>query len=292
MNVSLNATDQPAFSPQNLTVIGGDTVTFAVHNAGSYNHSFTLATLGNYTFPRSDTPQQLTKFFRTNGSLLNLTLAPGATVAGNVTFPVTDAGVTLEFVSLVPYQFQAGMFGFVHVTYGTSTGTYKLTENTSASAFVFTPDTLVISSATTFPITVSVQVENLGSTYHTFTIEGQNNNTLNPGNFSTYFATHPPLANVNVPTTPGVPAWANFTITGKGAYEYICEASGHFAGGMFGWLYVGWSPAAPPAPPSSALVDVAFLIGGGALLLLALVLTVIASLVGRFPRGPAPPPHH
>lgn len=97
---------------------------------------------------------------------------------------------------------------------------------------------------------------------------------------------------MNLPTTPGQTVWANFSIAGKGAYEFICTISGHFSAGMLGWLYVGWAPAPPPTPPGTALVDVAFLIGGGALLLLSVLLTLVATFVGRFPRSPPKSGYH
>ncbi|HYK92469.1 MAG TPA: hypothetical protein VEY07_00290 [Thermoplasmata archaeon] len=284
-SATVNLTDQPAFSPSKLLAIAGQTLSLTLHNLGTYPHTFTISSVANFSIPASWTPQQLDQFFTANGSLLNLTVPGGQTVFGNVSFPTVDEGATFEFVSVVPYQFQAGMSGTVAVQYPSSAGAYALTDQTTDN-LRFLPATLAIPNATQFPITVSVEVTNAGTTTHTFTIEGQNNNTLLPGNFSSYFQNHPPLSSVNVPTTSGVPVWANFTITGKGAYEFICEVSGHFQGGMFGWLYVGYTPAPPPPPPSSAIVDPLVLAGAGALLGLAVVLTVVATFVGRFPRPP------
>jgi uncharacterized cupredoxin-like copper-binding protein len=291
VTITVNATDQPAFDPSTIVGTAGTTLTLSVHNAGAYPHTFTISAVANFTIPAAWSPAQLDAFFAANGSLVNLSLAPGSTAVANLSLPLSDAGDTFQIVSLTPYQFQSGMAGSFQVAYATSAGAYALTTQTTDS-LLFVPASLAIPAATHFPITVSVQVENAGSTLHTFTIEGQENNTLESGNFSTYFQTHPPLANVNVPTTPGVPVWANFTITAKGAYEFICEVSGHFAHGMYGWLYVGYTPSPPAAPPSTALLDVSFLVGAGALLGLAILLTVVATFVGRFsrpPRGPAHP---
>lgn len=284
-NVALNVSDT-GFDPTSITVDAGTTVHFTITNVGQDNHTFTLATIGNFSFPSGTTPSTLVAFFAHNGSLLNLSVAPGTNASGNVSLPSSDAGVSFEFVSWLPYQFQAGLFGFVHVTYSTTAASYTLETNTT-DGLAFVPSELVIPTAASFPISVSVEVVNVGSNEHTFTLDAQGNNTLLTSNYSSYFASHPPLVDVPVAPTSGSVVWANFTITGKGAYEFICAISGHFAHGMFGWLYVGYAPAPPPSPPSTALVDVAFLIGGGAVLALALLLTVVATFIGRFP--PAPP---
>ncbi len=291
-NVSLNATDQPAFDPAKVEAVAGTTLAFEVHNTGVYDHTFTVSAVANYTIPPTLTPAELESFFQANGSLLNLSVPAGQTAFANLSVPARDAGATFEFVSLVPYQFQAGMAGFLQVTSAVAGEGYALSTQTTDS-LRFVPDTLLIPNATQFPITVSVEVTNAGTTPHTFTIEGQSNNTLLTSNFTTYFTSHPPLSRVQVPTTSGSPVWANFTVTGKGAFEFICEIPGHFAGGMFGWLYVGFSPAPPPAPPSSAIVDGGFLLAAGSLLGLAVLLTLVATFVGRFPRRPPGPsgPH-
>ena len=291
VNVSVNATDAPAFDPSTIIGTAGSTLSLTVHNTGTYLHTFTISAVANFTLPATLTPSELSAFFTANGSLVNLSVPAGATAFATLSLPAKDAGASSEIVSLVPYQFQSGMFGTLKVGYGASAGGFSLSTQTTDS-LRFVPADLAITNATQFPISISVEIVNAGTTLHTFTVEGQNNNTLEPGNFSTYFETHPPLANVNVPTTSGVPVWANFTITGKGAYEFICEVPGHFAGGMYGWLYVGYTPAPPPAPPSSALLDVGFLAGAGGLLALAVVLTLVATFVGRFPRAPKGPSHH
>lgn len=286
-NVTVNMTDAaPFFDPANLSLTAGGAVDLTVHNLGQYNHTFTLAALGNFTIPQSYSPAQLDSFFAKNGTLVNLSVAPGGTGFANISLSRSAAGATLEFVSLVPYQFQAGMFGTARVTSGVSGGTFALSLQTASNQLLFVPDTLVIQNTTSFPISVSVQVSNLGTTTHTFTLAAQNNLTLNPTNFTTFFQTHPPLTNVQVPTTSGVVVYANFTITAKGAYQFICEVPGHFSGGMYGWLYVGWAPTPPPAPPGSELIDTPILLGAGALLALAVVFTLAGTFAGRFPRQP------
>lgn len=286
-NVTVNMTDaSPYYDPANLSLTAGDTVDFTLYNLGQYPHTFTLAAVGNFTIPTSYSPTQLNAWFAKNGSLVNVNVAPGSNATANVSLPVSDSGAALEFVSLVPYQFQSGMYGTARITSGVSAGAYGLTIQTASNALAFVPDMLVVQNATSFPITVSVAVSNLGSTSHTFTLAGQNNLTLNPSNFTTYFQTHPPLANVQVPQSAGPVVYANFTITGKGAYQFICEVPGHYQAGMDGWLYVGWVPTPPPPPPGSALIDTPVLIGAGALLGLAVLFTLAATFAGRFPRSP------
>jgi len=114
---------------------------------------------------------------------------------------------------------------------------------------------------------------------------------LTPGNFSSYFSVHAPLASVTVPTTPGQVIWANFTIPKAGVYQFVCEIPGHFAAGMVGYLYVGVAPPAVAPPPSTAIVEPILLLGGGALLGIGAFLALSASLVGRFPPR-APSGHH
>ena len=293
-NVTVNATDTaPYFSPGNLSVTAGTDARFVVQNLGQYDRTFTLSSVANFTIPVTDSPQQLNAFFTANGTLANVSVPAGANASAAVSFPASDAGSSFEFVSLTPYQFQAGAYGFVHVGYASSSGSYALTVQTT-DALQFVPNTLVIPNATAFPITVSVEVSNAGTVQHTFTLEGQNNNSLNPSNFSTYFDTHPPAADVNVPTVTGEPVWANFTLTGKGAFEFICTVPGHFRlpNGNFGWIYVGWTPAPPAAPARSAFVGVAFLAGAGGLLAIGVVLAAAANFAGRFPRSAPPPGHH
>ncbi|MCI4344420.1 MAG: hypothetical protein L3J87_02185, partial [Thermoplasmata archaeon] len=107
VNLTVNATDAPAFVPNGLSAPAGDRVAFHLVNQGAYNHTFTLSTNGSVILPRSLSPAALDRYFQKNGSWLNLSLPPGASRFANVTLPATAAGLAFEFVSLVPYQFQA-----------------------------------------------------------------------------------------------------------------------------------------------------------------------------------------
>lgn len=287
-NYTVNATDAPSFSPNGMTVPAGNVLSLQLVNVGSYNHTFTLGKNGTAALNRSWSPPQLNAYFATNGSLENVFLPPGAHRWVNVSIPSGATGMSFEYVSLVPYQFQAGMFGFVNVS-GAPAGPPTIIQTNTTSSFSFTPNAIG-SMPTHFPVAYSVLVTNLGGLPHTFTIESQPNVTLG-ANFATTFATNPPAANVNVPAAAGGSVWANFTISKPGIYEFLCEVQGHFAQGMFGFLYAG-VPIPVTSTPSTAIVQPILLAGGGAILGLGMVLVAAATLTGRLPPRRAAAPHH
>jgi uncharacterized cupredoxin-like copper-binding protein len=288
--LSVNLTDAGTFSPDALTAVAGSTVTFALRNTGAYDHSFTLSKVANLTLNRSWSPSQLYMFFASNASE-NVTLAPGASSNVTLGIPATWASGSFEFVSIVPYQFQAGMLGFLNVTGSGGGLSATITDQTATSALAFVPDSIAI-NATSFPLAVTIQVSNLGTTGHTWTLIAQPNVNMTPSGFTSYFQAHPPAVNLAVPTSPGVSVTANFTLTAKGTYEYICTIPGHFAAGMFGFLYVGVPLPAPPAVPSTAIVAGWALAGAGAILGISVALAAGAAYVGRLPPKVAQPRHH
>ena len=289
VNVTMNLTDEPAFSPSIVTVPAGSSVAIHLDNIGEYPHTFTLCARSDVVLSSSLTPAGVYDFFRANGSLANVSLAPGAQGWANLTFNASVAGpASFEFVSVVPYQFQSGMWGFLNLT---STGPgLELSENTT-NAPGFVPDVLA-AQPTHYPINLDVLVTNEGNLPHTFTVAPQTNVTLLPSNFTAYFVLHAPLVSANVPAGAGATIWANLTISGPGVYQYICEISGHFAAGMYGYLYVGVPPPASPTPPSTALVDTWVLGGSAALLGIGGVLAGVAAYTGRFPRRPGSHDRH
>jgi uncharacterized cupredoxin-like copper-binding protein len=287
---NLTLTDAPAFEPSGISAVAGGAVDVFLKNVGSYPHTFTVSTVANQTLNRSWTPTELSAFFHANGSRANVSVAPGTSVWSNFTVPPDSAGASFEFVSLVPYQFQAGMSGFLNVTGGSSAGAVRLTDQTAGAGLAFVPGILQ-ANATGYPVTIDIAVANLGSTAHTWTLVPQADVNLTPGNFSSYFQAHPAAANVNVPTTPGTVVWANFTVPKAGVYQFLCEIPGHFAAGMVGDLYVGIPAPAPAATLSDALVEPILLVGAGALIGVGVVLAAAASLVGRIPPA-APKSHH
>ncbi|MCI4368417.1 MAG: hypothetical protein L3K09_02495, partial [Thermoplasmata archaeon] len=288
VNLSMNATDQPAFVPYGLSATAGAQVSLSIDNTGSFAHTFTLARQANFTIPVGWSPSQLTAYFQANGSLVDMALPPGKTTIVNFTVPSDAVGGSFEFVSTVAYQFQAGMHGQFNVTSTAGGPTTELMVN-ATNGLLFDPGALSVAG----PGPVAILVTNLGSIPHTFTVAPQSNVTITPGNFTSYFAAHAPLANVNVPGSAGASVWANFTVPAKGIFEFICEIPGHFAAGMSGELYVGVAPPMAAAAPSTAIVMPAVLLGAGGLLGVGALLAVIASFTGRIPESaPSEHGHH
>ncbi|HEV2449201.1 MAG TPA: plastocyanin/azurin family copper-binding protein [Thermoplasmata archaeon] len=274
---SLNLTDAPSFLPSALAgAAPGAAVSVHLSNKGGYLHSFVLVKTPNLVLNRSWSPAQLDAYFAANGSLANVSLAGGASATANFTLPTT-LGASYEFVSTVPYQFQAGMLGYLNTTAGPGV---QLTEQTS-DHLQFLPNQLVV-NATHYPIVVDVQITNGGSDSHTWTLAPQANVFPTAENFSTYLKVHAPLANAPL-SGPGAVVWANFTIPQPGEYEYFCTISGHFLGGMNGTLFVGVQPPALAALPSTAIVQIYVLAGAGSLLAVGVVLAFASTWMGRFP---------
>ncbi len=278
--VTVNMTDTPRFVPRSLVGATNSTLTVHLDNLGHYNHTFTVSKVPGVILNTSWTPAELSSFFAKNGSLANVSVAPGQQAYANISLNASVGGDSFEFVSLVPFQFQAGMFGFLNVTF--SGPGVRLNETTTDS-LQFVPNELAV-TAPHFPESVDVLVTNMGSFGHTFTLAAQSNYTLSPTNFTSYFTAHPPLVSATVPAGAGSSVWANFTLAAPGVYQYICEVPGHFASGMDGLLYVNVPVPAPPAPPSTAVVETWVLAGSGGLLVIGVLLAVIASFTGRFPR--------
>jgi len=289
VTTTVNLTDAPAFTPRSVSA--NSSATLAVHlvNQGDFNHTFTVSKVPGFVLNTSWSPSALNSFFAKNGSLANVSVAPGQSAWANLSFNASVGGDSFEFVSVVPYQFQAGMWGFINLTVS-GPGT-MLQENTTDS-YAFVPDVLYV-APTHFPAVIDVLVTNTGSLGHTFTVSPLSNYTLSPANFSATFATNAPFVNAPVPSGAGSTVWGNFTVRAAGVYQYICTISGHFANGMTGDLYVGVTPPPPTPAPSTAIVDTWVLIGSGVLLGFGILVAAVASYVGRFPKTPgAPGKHH
>ncbi len=279
-SLTMNLTDRPQFQPAFVSVNVSTNLTIKLQNIGQLDHSFTVSKLPNVLLNRSWSPAQLDQYFATNGSLVNVSVAPGTQTSVNLSFNASSGLDSFEFVSVVPYQFQAGMLGFINVSGGP--GLYLSDNATNSLTFV---PSLLEANISHFPAVLNVQIFNLGAFSHTWTLASQSNVSLSPGNFSTYFQSHPPLANAPVPSTAGQSVWANFTIQGGGIYQYICQIPDHFAAGMTGFLYIDVPLPAPQIPPSTAIVQGGVLIGTGVLLGIGVVLVAAAALVGRFPKA-------
>jgi uncharacterized cupredoxin-like copper-binding protein len=278
-NLTMNLTDRPRFEPQFVTVNVSTNLTILLQNTGVLNHSFTVSKVPDFVLNQSWDPTQLDAFFAANGSLANVTLAPRTNASVTLSFNASAGAESFEFASIIPYQFQAGMWGFINVTGGP--GLY-LSDN-ATNSLTFVPSVLE-ANISHFPASINVQVTNMGSLSHTWTLGPWSNYTLSPANFTTYFQAHAPLVSSPIPSVPGQSSWANFTIAAAGVYQYICTIPGHFQAGMTGLLYVDVAPPPPPVPPSTAIVQGGLLIGIGVLTGIGIVLVVAAALVGRFPK--------
>ncbi len=284
----VNMTDQPRFTPAYLTVAAGNNSTFDLRNVGAYNHTFTVLRQPDVVLNTSWSPGELDAYLQQNGTLANVSVAGGASANVSIEFNASTAFDSFEFVSVVPYQFQAGMYGFINVS---STAPGLVTYDNTTDSYSFVPDVLVANS-THYPFNLDVLVTNTGALGHTFTLAAQSNYTLSPANFTQYFQAHPPLVSVNVPSGAGSTVWANFTVAGPGIYQYICEVSGHFANGMTGNLYVGIAPPPAAPAPSTAVVQGWILVGSGVLLGIGITLAAMTAYMGRFPPSEEEGAHH
>jgi uncharacterized cupredoxin-like copper-binding protein len=283
VNVTINTSNTPAFVPNAIHAISGQNLTVTLVNNGTYNHTFTLSSNGTEQFPLNWSPTQLTAYFAAHPPIVNVPMPANSTTSVNISVNSSMAGGHFEFVSIVPYQFQAGLYGFLNVTPPVTTHLSFYVNATNSLTFV--SDQLNASSYTTFPIGVTVYFGNLGSLSHTFTLSALPDYNLSSANYSTFFVQHLPLVSIPVPTSTGTFNNGSFVISSAGYYEFICTIPGHFASGMFGFLYVGVATPAPPVSivQSTAIVQSEVLIGGGALLGIGVVLAAAASISGRFP---------
>lgn len=276
---AVNMTDTPRFVPAMISgVHAGDNVSVQLHNGGSFAHSFTVLRHPGITLNASSTPAQLNASVRANGTLADVLVAPGASGWANFSIPANATGGSFQFLSTVPFQYQAGMAGAILVSAGTPAA--SLNEQATAN-LAFLPDQLVV-NATTYPVTIAITVTNVGALIHTWTLSPLANVVITPGNFTSFFSSHAPAANL-VMNNPGQVVNGSFLLNSPGVYQYICTEPGHFAGGMSGFLYVGVAPPSVAAPPSTEIVQVGILAGAGTLVGVAVILAFASNYVGRFP---------
>jgi uncharacterized cupredoxin-like copper-binding protein len=283
VNVTINTSAAPAFVPNAIHATAGENLTITLHNNGTYNHTFTLSSNGTETFPLNWSPTELSGYFSAHPPLVNVSMPAHSTETVNLSVNSSMAGGHFEFVSVVPYQFQAGLYGFLNVT---PPVTSQLTFYVNASdKLAFISNELDASSVTKFPVGITVFFGTLGVLSHTFTLSPLPNYNLSSANFTTFFTQHLPLVSIPVPLSAGTYNNGSFVISAPGYYEYICTVPGHFSSGMYGFLYVGVAAPAPAVGPavSTAIVQSEILIGGGSLLAIGLILAAAASVSGRVP---------
>lgn len=284
---TVNATDRPSYTPNSIEVPDKAPFTVKVVNVGLFNHTFTLLKTPGVSLATNMTPTEVDQAVNGNGTFANDTLAPGGSVVVNLTltptFPNGSTEVSYEFLSVIPYQFQAGMYGFINVTASTPVGPPQVVFLNASSALQFIPSQIGV-LPTELPVEIHVGVGVIGALAHTFTVDPVPNDTaINPSNYATYLQGHPPPAGGNVNLNPGNGiTWANFTLSKPGIYTFLCEIPGHYAAGMNGSLYVGVPLPPPSVPPSTALVEPILLGIAGGLVVVGSILIAVAYYQGRF----------
>ena len=160
----------------------------------------------------------------------------------------------------------------------TSTGsTFALTASTG---FKFDPELEALTSTSVLNASVVVTFTNGDTLAHTFTVASREGwvipNSYSADALEKFFAAYPPLVDL----------YANFTgtFTGNftapatpGWYEFVCNESGHFQEGMYGFIAFG------EALPSNLTVSAASVGPGEAVFIIVgtiVALTVIAIVLG------------
>ncbi len=166
----------------------------------------------------------------------------------------------------------------VHTAAGTI---ITLSVGASSAPFSFSPNDI---SNIAPGSNVTIDITNLGSTPHTFTLSSLVNYSLpsagNTNLTSTFLVSHPPFYSISIPGTPGTDvATATFTApTTIGSYQFFCTEPGHFASGMQGFLGVG-ETVGPPAP--SPGIGLPVFIIAGVIVALVIMAIVLGFVVGR-----------
>ncbi|HEV2449198.1 MAG TPA: cupredoxin domain-containing protein [Thermoplasmata archaeon] len=111
-SLAITVGDNFAFTPDTLEAAApGDNVTITVTELGTTNHTFTLSSVANYSFPTSDGATELQTYFAAHPPLVNLTISGTTGFKASATFKAPALGV-YEYVCLEPSHFSSGMFGF------------------------------------------------------------------------------------------------------------------------------------------------------------------------------------
>lgn len=283
-SIVMNLTDAPSFQPRFISAAPGQNVSIQLDNLGTLRHTFTLSSQSGVPLNRSDTPAELNATFNAHAPIVNVSVPPGTDdLWANFSVPANASFDSFEFASQIPYQFQAGMWGYLNIS--SSAPPYLLSDNTT-NALSFQPAALSVSPSH-YPANAQIVVTNLGDLGHTFTLAAQANTTLSTIG---YFHAHVPLVNISIPASTGGSNFSDFKIPAPGVYEFVCTVLGHFAGGMYGFLYVGVPVPAVAAPPSTAIVETYVLAGSAVLLGIGGLLVLVGSFTGRL--SPPPPPAH
>lgn len=108
--LNVSATPSLSFVPTTLSVEPGQSVHLIVTQLATFNHTFTLSSVANFTFPSTDTTSDLDAFFATHAPLVNLSLGPTMDAKYYANFTAPPQG-SYEYVCLQNGHFTAGMHG-------------------------------------------------------------------------------------------------------------------------------------------------------------------------------------
>jgi plastocyanin len=153
---------------------------------------------------------------------------------------------------------------------------------TASSPYKFTPALIsnVATSTAASNTSINVTFTNGDTISHTLTISSRQGwvipSTYTPDQLTSFFDTYKPMINLQA-TNPGTYT-GNFTApVTPGWYEFVCNESGHFQEGMYGFIAFG-EPL-----PSNLSVGVASVGPGAAVFIIVgtiVALTVIAIVLG------------
>jgi plastocyanin len=191
---------------------------------------------------------------------------------------------------------------------GVATGTSAIAV-TASSGFQFNPNEVAYVDTNT---SITLTFTNGDSNTHSFTISSVQG-TVIPSSFTfdqltAYFAQHPPLFSI-LGAGPSKQV-VNFTSPPIGWYEFVCNQSGHFEEGMYGFIAFGEAlpsnltvSLAPDGPGAAVFIIV------GTIVALTVIAIILGFVVGRrkgaihempperlgypepkLPSEPAPPP--
>lgn len=147
-------------------------------------------------------------------------------------------------------------------------------------AFAFAPNAI---SNITPGESLTIDITNLGSLPHTFTLSSLANYTLsyagNTNLTSQFLVQHPYYFSINIPDVQGSVTPATFTAPTKiGSYQFFCTVPGHFNSGMEGFLGVGVYVGGGAPPPG---IGVAVFIISGTIVGLVILAIVLGFVVGK-----------
>lgn len=148
-------------------------------------------------------------------------------------------------------------------------------------AYAFAPDAI---SNITPGENVTIDLSNLGSIPHTFTLSSLVNYTLpyagNTNLTGTFLVQHPAYYSINIPVGPcSNCAIASFTAPMvKGSYQFFCTEAGHFALGMEGFLGIDVYVGGAPPPPG---IGTPVFIISGVIVSLVIIAIVLGFVIGK-----------